>query len=41
MDGIPETGEEMLIKPRSSVVFRPSKLFAPPSGGTPVQVAVS
>jgi integration host factor subunit alpha len=26
----PQTGEEMLIKPRSSVVFRPSKLFAPP-----------
>ena len=25
----PQTGEEMLIKPRSSVVFRPSKLFAP------------
>jgi integration host factor subunit alpha len=25
----PQTGEEMLIRPRSSVVFRPSKLFAP------------
>ena len=25
----PQTGEEMLIKPRSSVVFRASKLFAP------------
>ena len=25
----PQTGEEMLIKPRSSVVFRPSKLFTP------------
>ena len=25
----PQTGEEMLIKPRSSVVFRPSKLFVP------------
>ena len=24
----PQTGEEMLIKPRSSVVFRVSKLFA-------------
>ena len=24
----PQTGEEMLIKPRRSVVFRPSKLFA-------------
>jgi integration host factor subunit alpha len=23
----PQTGEEMLIKPRRSVVFRPSKLF--------------
>jgi integration host factor subunit alpha len=23
----PQTGEEMLIKPRASVVFRPSKLF--------------
>ena len=23
----PQTGEEMLIKPRKSVVFRPSKLF--------------
>ena len=23
----PQTGEEMLIKPRTSVVFRPSKLF--------------
>ena len=23
----PQTGEEMLIEPRSSVVFRPSKLF--------------
>ena len=27
----PQTGEEMLIKPRSSVVFRPSKLFVPSS----------
>lgn len=25
----PQTGEEMVIKPRRSVVFRPSKLFAP------------
>jgi integration host factor subunit alpha len=25
----PQTGEEMLIKPRRSVVFRPSKLFGP------------
>ena len=25
----PQTGEEMLIRPRSSVVFRPSKLFVP------------
>ena len=25
----PQTGEEMVIKPRSSVVFRPSKLFTP------------
>ncbi len=25
----PQTGEEMVIKPRSSVVFRPSKLVAP------------
>lgn len=25
----PKTGDEMLIKPRRSVVFRPSKLFAP------------
>ena len=24
----PQTGEEMLIKPRRSVIFRPSKLFA-------------
>ena len=24
----PQTGEEMVIKPRRSVVFRPSKLFA-------------
>ena len=24
----PQTGEEMLIRPRASVVFRPSKLFA-------------
>jgi integration host factor subunit alpha len=23
----PQTGEEMLIKPRTSVIFRPSKLF--------------
>ena len=23
----PQTGEEMLIKPRKSIVFRPSKLF--------------
>ena len=23
----PQTGEEMVIKPRKSVVFRPSKLF--------------
>jgi integration host factor subunit alpha len=23
----PQTGEEMLIRPRASVVFRPSKLF--------------
>ena len=27
----PQTGEEMLIKPRRSVVFRPSKLFGPSS----------
>ncbi|MGE0454158.1 MAG: integration host factor subunit alpha [Vicinamibacteria bacterium] len=27
----PQTGEEMLIKPRRSVVFRPSKLFGPTS----------
>jgi integration host factor subunit alpha len=27
----PQTGEEMLIKPRRSVVFRPSKLFSPPA----------
>ena len=27
----PQTGEEMLIRPRSAVVFRPSKLFAPVS----------
>jgi integration host factor subunit alpha len=26
----PQTGEEMLIKPRTSVVFRPSKLFGTP-----------
>jgi integration host factor subunit alpha len=26
----PQTGEEMLIKSRRSVAFRPSKLFAPP-----------
>ena len=25
----PQTGEEMVIKPRRSVVFRPSKLFGP------------
>ena len=25
----PQTGEEMLIKPRRSVVFRPSKHFGP------------
>lgn len=25
----PQTGEEMLIRPRRSVVFRPSKLFGP------------
>jgi len=25
----PQTGEEMLIKPRRAVVFRPSKLFGP------------
>ncbi|HKZ31150.1 MAG TPA: integration host factor subunit alpha [Vicinamibacteria bacterium] len=25
----PQTGEEMLIRSRSSVVFRPSKLFVP------------
>ena len=25
----PQTGEEMVIKPRGSVVFRPSKLFTP------------
>ncbi len=31
----PQTGEEMLIRPRSSVVFRPSKLFTPPSGVPP------
>jgi integration host factor subunit alpha len=24
----PQTGEEMVIRPRSSVVFKPSKLFA-------------
>jgi integration host factor subunit alpha len=29
----PQTGEEMLIKPRRSVVFRPSKLFS----GAPAQ----
>ena len=29
----PQTGEEMLIRPRSSVVFRPSKLFAPADSG--------
>jgi integration host factor subunit alpha len=28
----PQTGEEMLIKPRRSVVFRPSKLFGPGTG---------
>lgn len=28
----PQTGEEMLIKPRRSVVFRPSKLFGPSAG---------
>ena len=27
----PQTGEEMVIKPRRSVVFRPSKLFGPGS----------
>src|SRR3970040_1886385 len=32
----PQTGEEMLIRSRSSVVLRPSKLFAPA-----VSVAVS
>jgi integration host factor subunit alpha len=29
----PQTGEEMVIKPRRSVVFRPSKLF----NGAPAQ----
>jgi len=28
----PQTGEEMLIRPRASVVFRPSKLFAAGAG---------
>ncbi|HVO10307.1 MAG TPA: integration host factor subunit alpha [Vicinamibacteria bacterium] len=32
----PQTGEEMLIRPRSSVVFRPSKLFSTTPGGPPV-----
>jgi integration host factor subunit alpha len=31
----PQTGEEMLIRPRRSVVFRPSKLF----GGAPEAAA--
>jgi integration host factor subunit alpha len=28
----PQTGEEMLIRPRRSVVFRPSRLFEPEAG---------
>jgi integration host factor subunit alpha len=28
----PQTGEEMVIRPRRSVVFRPSRLFEPEAG---------
>ncbi len=31
----PQTGAEMLIRPRSSVVFRPSKLFSSTPGAPP------
>jgi integration host factor subunit alpha len=35
----PQTGEEMLIQPRRSVVFRPSKLFGGDGEGEPEQAA--
>jgi integration host factor subunit alpha len=31
----PQTGEEMIIRPRRSVVFRASKLFGAPEGAGP------